>query len=125
MSEEERNVTIREIRVENRKRAELIMKGTRYHEPVEVKGIDKQTHTFDVFPMSDGDLAELLDSTGVDLRDIGDKEKLAKNLKFMQKGAALATGVPDISRVLWPLESLKLIMKSFELNELTGTPKPA
>lgn len=112
-------------RAANKKLAELITQGTKYHEPVEVRGIDNELHAFEVSPMSDADLAELLTSTNVDLKDIGNRDKLASNMQFLQKGAGLCTGVRDVAQALMPLESLKLILKSFELSGLTGAPKAA
>jgi hypothetical protein len=61
----------------------------------------------------------------MDLKDIGNRDKLATNMQFLQKGAGLVTGVPDIAKSLMPMESLKLILKSFELSGLTGAPKAA
>lgn len=125
MSQENRREAILKVREENKKLAELIAKGTTYHEPVEVKGVDNELHKFEVSPISDADLAELLQSTNVDLKDIGNRDKLAENMQFLQKGAALVTGAPDVAKALMPMESLKLILKSFELSGLTGAPKDA
>ena len=124
MSQEKREAILA-AREANKKLAELITKGTSYHEPVEVKGIDNELHKFEVSPMSDADLAELLQTTNVDLKDIGNKDKMASNMQFLQKGAAIVTGAPDVAKALMPMESLKLILKSFELSGLTGIPKPA
>ena len=124
MSQEKREAIL-EARAQNKKLAELITKGTKFHEPVEVKGIDNELHMFEVSPMSDADLAELLQSTNVDLKDIGNRDKMASNMQFLQKGAGLVTGVPDVAKALMPLESMKLILKSFELSGLTGIPKDA
>ena len=123
MSQEEKRLTIVRIREENKRIYDLVVQGTAKHEPVEVEGIDRQKHTFEVFAISDADLAELLTSTGVDLKDMGNKEKLAENAKFLVKGAALATGVPDVGKALIQLESLKLILKAFELSGYIGAPK--
>lgn len=125
MSQETKREAILEARAQNKKLAELIAKGTKYHEPVEVKGIDNELHNFEVGPMSDADLADLLQSSNVDLKDIGNRDKMASNMLFLQKGAAIATGTPDVAKVLMPMESLKLILKSFELSGLTGIPKGA
>ena len=122
---QDRKAAILEARAANKKLAELIQKGTNYHEPVEVKGIDNENHTFEVLPISDADLTELLQSTNVDLKDIGNRDKIASNLQFLQKGAAIVTGVPEVAKALMPMESLKLILKSFELSGFTGIPKPA
>lgn len=124
MSQEKREAIL-EARAQNKKLAELIVHGTRYHEPVQVRGIDNQHHHFEVSPISDADLAELLQSTNVDLKDIGNRDKLASNMQFLQKAAGLCTGVPDVAKALMPMESLKLILKSFELSGLTGAPKAA
>ncbi|MGD0175801.1 MAG: hypothetical protein ABSC50_03130 [Candidatus Bathyarchaeia archaeon] len=125
MSQETKREAILEARAQNKKLAELITKGTSYHEPVEVRGVDNDLHKFEVSPMSDADLAELLQTTNVDLKDIGNRDKMVSNMQFLQKGAAIVTGVPDVAKALMPLESLKLILKSFELSGLTGTPKGA
>jgi hypothetical protein len=121
--EENKREAILEARAQNKKLAQLITQGTRYHEPVLVRGIDNESHTFEVSPMSDADLADLLQSTNLDLKAIGDRDKLAANMQFLQKGAGLVTGVPDVAKALMPMESLKLILKSFELSGLSGTPK--
>jgi hypothetical protein len=124
MSQEKREAIL-QTREQNKKLAELILQGTRYHEPVEVRGVDNQLHKFEVSPLSDADLTELLQSTNVDMKDIGNRDKLAVNMQFLQKGAGLVTGVPDVAKALMPMESLKLILKSFELSGLTGVPKGA
>jgi hypothetical protein len=125
LSTENKREAILAVREANRKLAEFIQQGTRYHEPVEVKGVDNEMHQFEVSPLSDADLSDLLQTTNVDLKDIGNQDKMASNLQFLQKGAAIVTGVPDVAKALMPLESLKLILKSFELSGLTGIPKPA
>jgi hypothetical protein len=122
---QEKREAILEARAQNKKLAELIQKGTSYHEPIEVRGIDNELHKFEVSPMSDADLSELLESTNVDLKDIGNRDKMVSNIKFLQKGAAIATGTPDVAKALMPMESMKLILKSFELSGLSGIPKPA
>ncbi len=123
MSQEERREVILETRAANKKLAEMILQGTKYHEPVEVRGVDNEPHKFEVSPLSDADIQELLSSTNMELKDIGNKEKLTQNLGFMQKAAGIVTGVPEVAKALMPLESLKLILKSFELSGLTGGPK--
>jgi len=122
---QERREAILEARAQNKKIADLIAQGTKYHEPVEVRGIDNELHKFEVSPISDADLANLLQSTNVDLKEIGNREKMASNMQFLQKGAGIVTGVPDLAKALMPMESLKLILKSFELSGLTGIPKGA
>jgi hypothetical protein len=125
MSQETRREQILRVREENKKLAELIVQGTEYHEPVEVRGVDNQLHKFEVSPLSDADLTDLLTTTNVDVKDLSNPDKLASNLQFLQKGAGIVTGVKDVAKALMPMESLKLILKSFELSGLTGTPKPA
>jgi hypothetical protein len=120
---QEKREAILEARAQNKKIAELILQGTKYHEPVEVRGIDNELHTFEVSPMSDADLAELLRSTNVDLKEIGNQNQLAANMQFLQKGAAIVTGTTDVAKALMPMESLKLILRSFELSGLSGGPK--
>jgi hypothetical protein len=120
MSQEDRRAA---INAANKKMADLIMQGTAYHETVEVRGIDNELHKFEVFPISDADLAELLQSANMDLKDIGKKDKMASNMQLLQKGAAIVTGVSDVAKSLMAAESLKLILRSFELSGLTDAPK--
>jgi hypothetical protein len=125
MSQEDKRAA---LNAANKKLVDLIVQGTNYHEPVEVRGIDNELHKFEVYPMSDANLAELLQTTNVDLKDVGNRDKLASNMLFLQNAAGYATGVPAVAGALMPMESLKLILKSFELSGLTGgagSPKPA
>jgi hypothetical protein len=121
--EKQRREAVLRRREENKRTADLILKGTAKSEPVEVLCTDGQVHVYHVFAVSDADLADLFDSTGADLADLGNKDKLANNVKFLTKGAGLVTGTPDVAKTTTNLESMKLIMKAFELSGLTGGPK--
>jgi hypothetical protein len=63
---DEEQKAILERRAENRKLSEIIEQGTRYHEPVEVKAVDGQNHSIDVYALSEDQFRELFESAGVD-----------------------------------------------------------
>jgi hypothetical protein len=123
MSQEEKREAVLRRREENKRTAELILKGTAKSEPVEVLCTDNQVHAYHVFALSDADVAELFESTGANMVDLKNPDKLAGNIKFLTKGAGLVTGIPDVAKTTTKMESMKLILKGFELSGLTGNPK--
>lgn len=119
--DEEQKKAILERRAENKKLSEIIQQGTRYHESVKVQAIDREEYEVEVHALSEDQFRELFETAGVDPRDIGDREKLVQNMKFLSSVAKLATGDENISTVLMPNESAKIMMKAFEISGLTGT----
>jgi hypothetical protein len=102
----------------------MIEKGTAFHESIKVNAIDKKEYDVEVYPLSDADFAAVFEECGVDPTDLGNRNKLVANLKFLQKIAATATRDDNICTVLMPNESAKIMMKTFELSGLTASPKP-
>ncbi len=124
MSEEEkRREEILKARAENRRLSEMIVQGSEYHAPVKVRTIDRQERSVEVYALSEADFQAVFEASGVDPRKIGDQDALVANLKFLGAIAKIATKDPDITKVLMPNESAKIMMKAFELSGLTGTPK--
>lgn len=121
--DEEKKQEILARRVENRKLSEIIQQGTRCHESVSVKGIDGEEHTVEVYALSENEFRELFEGAGADPRDIGNRDKLVQNMKFLGNVAAKATRDEQICSVLMPNESAKIMMKAFEISGLTGTKK--
>jgi hypothetical protein len=127
MSTEERRREIQEIREAHERIAQIVVKGTEYHEPVTVKTVDKKEHAVEVYALSEKDLIEAFQSAGADLKDIGNQDKLISNLKLMSEVAARATRQPDIGKILLPLQSAPIAVKALEISGLTGgarSPKP-
>jgi hypothetical protein len=124
---EERRREIQEIREAHDRIAQIVVKGTEYHEPVTVKTVDKKEHSVEVYALSEKDLIEAFQSSGQDLKDIGNPDKLLSNLKLMSELAARATRQPEIGKMLLPLQSAPIAVKALELSGLTGgaqSPKP-
>jgi hypothetical protein len=125
---EERRREIQEIREAHERIAQIVVKGTEYHEPVTVKTVDKKEHSVEVYALSEKDLIEAFQSSGQDVKDIGNPDKLMSNLKLMSELAARATRQPEIGKILLPLQSAPIAVKALELSGLTGgakSPKPA
>jgi hypothetical protein len=125
---EERRREIQEIREAHARIAQIVVQGTEYHEPVAVKTVDKKEHSVEVYALSEKDLIEAFQSSGQDLKDIGNPDKLMSNLKLMSELAARATRQPEIGKILLPLQSAPIAVKALELSGLTGgakSPKPA
>lgn len=100
--------------------AQIVVQGTEYHEPVTVKTVDMKEHSVEVYALSEKDLIESFQSSGQDLKDIGNPDKLMSNLKLMSELAARATRQPDIGKILLPLQSAPIAVKALELSGLTG-----
>jgi hypothetical protein len=127
MSTEERKHEIQEIREAHERIAQIVVKGTEYHEPVTVKTIDKKEHAIEVYALSEKDLIEAFQAANADLKDIGNQDKLISNMKLMSEVAARATRQPEIGKILLPLQSAPIAVKALELSGLTGgakSPKP-
>ena len=106
-------------RAENQRIAIRIEQGTRHHEPVKVFGTDGKEHDVEVYALSDDQFAEVFEEAGVDPRDIGNRDKLVQNLKFLRTIARVATGDPNITSNILANESAKIMMKAFEVSRLT------
>jgi len=117
MSEEKKQEILAK-RAENQRIAIRIERGTRYHETVKVFGTDGHEHDVEVYALSDDQFAEVFEEAGVDPRDIGDREKLVQNLKFLRTIARVATGDPEITSNILANESAKIMMKAFEVSRL-------
>lgn len=118
MSQDQKQAIL-ERRAENQRIAVRIEQGTRCHEPVKVYGTDGQEHDVEVYALSDDQFREAFETAGVDPRDIGNRDKLTQNLKFVAAVAKLATGDPAITANVLPNEPAKLMMKAFEISRLT------
>jgi len=117
MDEKERQ-QILERRAENQKMALRIEQGARYFECVKVFGTDGKEHEVRVYALSDDEFGAAFEEAGVDPRDIGNKEKLVQNLKFLRIIARAATGDANITANILANESGKIMMKAFELSRL-------
>jgi hypothetical protein len=127
MSAEERRREIQEIREAHERIAQIVVKGTEYHEPVTIETIDKKEHSIEVYALSEKDLIEAFQAAGADLKDIGNQDKLISNMKLMSEVAARATRQPEIGKILLPLQSAPIAVKALELSGLTAgekSPKP-
>ena len=125
--DEERRKEIQEIREAHERIAQIVVKGAEYHESVTVKTVDMKDHALEVYALSEKDLIEAFQSSGQDLKDIGDQDKLMSNLKLMGELAARATRIPEIGKILLPLQSAPIAVKALELSGLTTgakSPKP-
>jgi hypothetical protein len=127
MSTEEKRREIQEVRDAHERIAQIVVKGTEYHEPVTVRTVDKKEHAIEVYALSEKDLIEAFQCAGQDLKDIGNPDKLISNLKLMSEVAARATRQPEIGKILLPLQSAPIALKALEISGLTGgakSPKP-
>ena len=121
--EEEDKPDYARIRQEHEQLSEQLIQGPRYSEPVKVRCTDGKEHDVQVYALSTKEIQALFKEAGVDLRDIGNPEKLLDNMNFMTVVAERATRDPKIGDVLVGLEPSKIAMKMFELSGLKGAPK--
>lgn len=125
MSEEEKKrEEILKVRAEHKRLSEMIQEGSRYHESVEVKTIDGEKHTVEVYALSENEFRELFEGAGVDPRDIGNRDKLVQNMKFLGTVAAKATRDEQICSILMPNQSAEIMLRCFAISGLAEGPKP-
>jgi hypothetical protein len=117
--DEDQKKAIMEKRTANRKLAEVIRQGTRYHEALKMKLIDGQEHDIAIYPLSEDEFRILLETHGVNLSDLANKEKLTENMKFIEELARLATGLENISELVLGNGCADIMMKCFEASGLS------
>jgi len=116
--DEEKKKQIMERRTANRKLSEIIEQGTRYHESLKMRLIDGKEHNVEVYPLSGDELRNLLEAHGVQLIDLGNREKLTENMKFIEELARLATGQEDIAELVLANGCSEIMLKCFEISGL-------
>jgi len=119
--EEKKREEILKVRAEHKRLSEMIQEGSRYHESVEVKTIDGEKHTVEVYALSENEFRELFEGAGMDPRDIGNRDKLVQNMKFLGTVAAKATRDEQICSILMPNQSAEIMMRCFAISGLTAT----
>jgi len=117
--DEEKKRQILERRTANRKLSEIIQQGTRYHEPLKMRLIDGQEHDVEVYPLSEDEFRNLLEAHGVQLTDLGNREKLTENMKFIEEVARLATGQENIAELVLGNGCAEIMLKCFEISGLS------
>jgi uncharacterized protein with PhoU and TrkA domain len=116
--DEEQKKQILEKRTANRKLSEIIQAGTQYHEPVRMKLIDGQEHDVQVYALSENEFRLLLEDFGLDLKDVGNREKLTENMKLAEKLAQIATGQDDIAELVIGNGCMEIMTKCFQISGL-------
>ena len=117
--DEEKKRQIMERRTANRKLSEIIQQGTRYHESLKMRLIDGQEHNVEVYPLSEDEFRNLLEAHGVQLTDLGNREKLTENMKFIEELARLATGQENIADLVLANGCSEIMLKCFEISGLS------
>ena len=117
--DEQKKKQILERRTANRKLSEIIQQGTRYHEPLKIRLIDGQEHDVEVYPLSEDEFRNLLEAHGVQLTDLGNREKLTENMKFIEEVARLATGQENIAELVLGNGCAEIMLKCFEISGLS------
>jgi len=117
--DEEQKKAIMEKRTANRKLSETIQQGIRYHEALKLKLIDGQEHDIAIYPLSEDEFRTLLETHGVNLSDLANREKLTENMKFIEELARLATGLENIPELVLGNGCADIMMKCFEASGLS------
>ena len=119
--DEQQKKAILERRTANRKLAEVIQQGTRYHEPLKLKLVDGKEHDVEVYPFSEEEFRNLLEEFKVNLKDLADQAKMTENLKFIEKVAQLATGQENITDLVLASGCSEIMLKAFEISGLSAS----
>jgi hypothetical protein len=114
-----------EKRTANRKLSEIIQQGTRYHEAMKMKLVDGQEHDVAIYPLSEEEFRVILEQHGFDVKDLGDREKMAQNMKFIEQIARVATGQENITELVLANGCAEIMLKCFEISGLRAEAKKA
>ena len=109
----------------NRKLSEILTEDMKCHEPVKVRAIDGLEYEIEVYALSDDDFQNILETSNANPAELGNRDKLLTNMKFMREIAKAATRDERIASFLLPNEAMKVMMKTFELSGLTTASTPA
>jgi hypothetical protein len=112
--DEQQKKAILERRTANRKLAEVIQQGTRYHESLKLKLVDGQEHDVAIYSLSEEEFRTLLEQYGVGLEALG-------NMKFIEDIARLATGQDDITNLVLANGCSEIMLKCFEISGLSAS----
>jgi len=115
--DEEKKKRILEIREGHRKLSEIILAGTDY---VTVKALDGTEYDVKVHALSDEEIREAIEKTGVDFKDLMNQSNptILGHWKLAQAIAPMATEDPDICKAIQPGESMKIMKKVWELSDV-------
>jgi hypothetical protein len=108
-----------EMKTANRRLSEILTEDMVRHETIKVHTTDGLEHEVEVYALSDADFFKALETSNVDLADIGNRDKLFANMRFARSVANVATRDERIASFLLPNESAKVMMKAFEISGLT------
>jgi hypothetical protein len=113
-----------EKRSANQKLSEILTEDMVYHESIKVRTTDGQEHEVEVYMLSEEDFHNALETSNVDPAELGNRDKLLTNMKFMREIAKAATRDERIAAFLLPNEAVKVMTKSFEISGLTAASTP-
>jgi len=119
--DEQQKKAILERRTANRKLAEVIQQGTRYHESLKLKLVDGQEHDVAIYSLSEEEFRTLLEQYGVGLEALGNREKMTENMEFIEDIARLATGQDDITNLVLANGCSEIMLKCFEISGLSAS----
>jgi hypothetical protein len=71
--------------------------------------------------LSEEEFRTILEQHNVDLKDIGDREKMTENMKFIEGIARLATGQDDITTLVLANGCSEIMLKCFEISGLSAS----
>jgi hypothetical protein len=121
---EKRKEEILERRRTHRKLSRIILEGPRYHETVEVQGLDGNFYEVDVYAMSDGEFRELVAKANLNREALSNPETILDQLNVQREIAAKCIRgengeqftAEELSQMLMPLEYSKIFRRVLEIS---------
>lgn len=115
---------ILERRRTHQKLSRMVLEGPRYHETLEVQGLDGNFYEVEVYAMSDGEFRDLVAKAALKREDLESPEKLLDQLDVQREIAAKCIRgeggeqftPEELSQMLMPLEYSKIFRRVLEIS---------
>jgi len=122
--DEEKKREILEKRRTHQKLSRMVLEGPRYHETVEVQGLDGNFYEVDVYAMSDGEFRELVAKANLSRESLANPETIIEQLNVQREIAAKCVRgengeqftAEELSKMLMPLEYSKIFRRVLEIS---------
>ena len=106
------------------KLSKAILQGTALSEDIVIRAVDGKKYHVTVRALSEGEIIEALDASGLEFHDLGNAQKIKANIKFQHTICAKSLGEwtpEELAKILTFGQSGKLTVKILALSGL-GTP---
>lgn len=109
------------------KLSKAILEGTPLSEDMVIRAVDGKKYHVTIQALSEGEIIEALDKSGLEFHDLGNAEKIKANIKFQHTICAKSLGgewtTEELAKILTLGQSGKLTVRILALSGLGSSPE--